>query len=237
MALYPLDVSSDVNMISSIKAACVAAGIVDTEYYVGTTDYIAKLSVCDMVVRFRVYDVYRRTIFVFVGTSYVSGTTIANAQKIMADAANSTYTGHAIIATSSLLAFGYDYSSTYTSIVLLARGNDTPATSLALGWYHSPVSSTFCFDCTNRQVVYPVMLYQQIKSTDGYYYTAELPIVTATRELMLTGLSKVKQLLQPRWTGSPWHIVNGDDVILPGGSTNNEGVNLPLCFLLEDAAL
>lgn len=230
MAVYAIDKTSNATIIAGIKAALNNAGILDTTYY-ETNSLIVKITLCNKVIR--IVPGSGRT-SVYIGDSWTSGDAVNNQVQIVSTYGSGTANEVNVIITDKVFCVGYRSSDSFISNAIFTRMDSTAEEYIGLGIFNnSTYAGPVLRDLTNNAQFDARQLNCNIISTDGYYYASNLICTKLDTTLQATGIQGIQSLQKAIVTDS--HYVRyGDDVVIPGGATNNTASYFPRSILITN---
>jgi len=227
MALYDLDVSSNVNLTASLKAALTAAGIIDTLHYETTTVLIITTTLFNKILRLVSVDFKTE---VYVGDSWSAGDAVTNQVAILPSLGNSDSAAAAMIVTDKVLCIGQRQLDSKVSNAIFCRLDSDTQEYAALSVVYN-TSYAFCRNLTDNVGLEVRQMNGIIISDDGYYYASPLVCSTPGGVVLSQGIQGLKSL-QKAPVNTYQYQRYGDNVVIPGGSANGVTSYLPMSLLI-----
>lgn len=230
MAIYTLNISSAALLRESLSTALTTAGIITTNHYDTSENLIVTTTRSNKVIRFLTTTI---RLVVYYGDAYTSGTTITN--QVTLNASFSATTDEAkLIVTADLLAIGYRSTGNQYTQVIFSKTNNVSPEYIVFSCSNNNTTSVHR-DTTNNDDIHLMSFASPIVSSGGYYYLADIPVVSSDGGILSTGISEVKYLSRD-WVTTAFLTQYGDYTTINGGGARGLSYYFRGSFLLENAS-
>lgn len=230
MAIYTLNVSSAALLRESLSAALTTAGVITTNHYDTSENLIVTTTRSNKVIRFLTTNIRTQ---VFYGDAYTSGTTITN-QVTLNTIFSGTTDEAKLIVTDVLLAIGYRNTVNQYTYVVFSQADSVTEEYIVFG-HSNQLTTSVHRDTTNDDDIHLMTVASPIVSSGGYYYLADVPVVSSDGGLLATGIQGVKYLSRDS-IATAMITQYGDYTTINGGGARGLAYYFRGSFLLEDAS-
>lgn len=230
MAIYPIDLTNQASIISSLQAGLTAAGIIDTVHYNTSPNLLVTLSCWTKPIKFNAPGSGR--IYSYFGSSYASSANLNDSCTINA-ASFGTGVSSVLVVTGDVVAVLENRGGSFTFKHVFAKLNDAGTTEIAWGIEYLGRSSSTLWNADLASQMGAVGVQGTILTTGGNYYQSDILCLDGAYTQLATGVVGLKMLHRATGIGAS-HLVAGDDVVFEGGGCNSDNFYFPNCFLIED---